>query len=153
MANTRHEWEKIEWKKKKKTQNSHSRIQGYIQMVSTKKLILTQKKKKKKLNQFQCGTILGLPKFECEDCGIVVWYEERADKGHQPKKLKYSTCCQQEKVKLPNFREPLARRLDNRSKNNYGKQYWCESTNSRWICAMQWWFSKSSIIDLRYGEF
>src|ERR1044072_5130555 len=49
---------------------------------------------------------LGRPNFKCEACGSTMWYEERANKPHRPKKPKFSICCQQGKVHLPLLLEP-----------------------------------------------
>ncbi|XP_057421492.1 uncharacterized protein LOC130715411 [Lotus japonicus] len=49
---------------------------------------------------------IGCPNITCEDCGSFMWYEERVDKPHRPKKPKFSICCQRGKVQLPLLLEP-----------------------------------------------
>ncbi|KAK0589045.1 hypothetical protein LWI29_008903 [Acer saccharum] len=43
----------------------------------------------------------GAPKHVCQQCGAIVWYEERNDKFKQTSNPKYSLCCKDGKIQLP----------------------------------------------------
>jgi len=43
----------------------------------------------------------GDPKWKCQYCGAMSWYDERVNKRRKSKKPKFSLCCLQGSVKLP----------------------------------------------------
>ncbi|KAK3211141.1 hypothetical protein Dsin_015847 [Dipteronia sinensis] len=43
----------------------------------------------------------GPPKHVCQQCGAIVWYEERKDKSKATSNPKYSLCCKDGKIRLP----------------------------------------------------
>ncbi|XP_048493664.1 uncharacterized protein LOC125494132 [Beta vulgaris subsp. vulgaris] len=49
---------------------------------------------------------IGDPIWECEYCGAMMWFEERAKKHIKTEKPKFSLCCMQGKVVLPLLRCP-----------------------------------------------
>jgi len=49
---------------------------------------------------------VGQPSIECVHCGVVLWYEERADKSKHSREVHFSICCQKGKVQLPFLQRP-----------------------------------------------
>lgn len=59
---------------------------------------------------------------KCEQCGAMMWYDERIQKHYNPKKPRFSLCCMDGKVELPQLKRPpdllmdLFHKKDKRSK-------------------------------------
>ncbi|KAF7835735.1 uncharacterized protein G2W53_010594 [Senna tora] len=49
---------------------------------------------------------IGLPTYECEICGALLWFEERVNKSRNTLHPKFSLCCMQGKVLLPTVKKP-----------------------------------------------
>lgn len=53
---------------------------------------------------------IGQPNWICEDCGAMMWYEERVDKQKKPENPKFSLCCSQGSIEIAPYTrlpEPL----------------------------------------------
>jgi len=51
---------------------------------------------------------LGVPKYKCQYCNAIFWFEER-NKKHQKydgNQITYSNCCKYGSIKIPAFRQP-----------------------------------------------
>ncbi|GKA12460.1 hypothetical protein Tco_0692006 [Tanacetum coccineum] len=58
---------------------------------------------------------LGPPSYKCAKCDATMWYAERTDKAQRAAHPTFSLCCQEGKLRLPQFNDtppPLKKLLD-----------------------------------------
>lgn len=49
---------------------------------------------------------IGVPNSICQHCGAALWFEERNQKDYNPSKPRFSLCCSQGRVILPQYVDP-----------------------------------------------
>lgn len=66
-------------------------------------------------SSFPNQSYLGLPKYECQSCGALLWYNKRIYKSRNEQIPRFSMCCQEGRVYVPLLRgipHPLEILLD-----------------------------------------
>jgi len=93
-------------------------------------------------NNFNCLSCIntrygdiGDPVWECQQCGALMWYQERKHKFSNTSKPKFQLCCGGGKVQLPLLEQPpqLQQNLLFQNHNTQSKNY---QANARTYNAM-----------------